>query len=682
MGGKLSRKKKGYNVNDPKESKTTAESTDNPEVKPDEPENQDAAKEQFKITGELPEEKPETEAPKIASETPAEKQTDLAVADVKTEEKATADAPAVSVSADLAHSSNVQESATSTNLVEATRPVPDQAEHCLVTEAEVQFNSTPGIDSSAEVLDVPVPSECETQTGVTPVRSSNGETQEKPALDNVTEASKGPSMEESSLGDHAATKLVEDGQQLEETSCVNLEDIKVESGEVLEKISLEKFHDEMSVPESIASEEKVKVDCREKEKIESSIQEIRSESRVKCIPPEEVEIPKLAEETPIDVVLKNEMASCADNLEKVTVGPDTLDEGEEKVVSESLHPTGQIVADVKTEHSIEKSDIQENHKVELSEALSQLLEGSGNLSVDTSKEDSCSAPKGVTDVVQAKSNGPLAAESAPETVGPNSEKEVTETRYEQTVDMINQDSIEEISLLKTSSELIPDIKLTVYTEALQEEKMVICTELPSKGSTDDQTLPEESIVPDAISDPQPLNEVLAEKPSTSLVEMVFETPVSSDQEMVKLDETLEDPVPESRSSPSIEGPSPTEVIKTEETCSTKTENGVFVDGEKNQSESTSKTEDNISETSVANGTSVDEVRGRSKSTSKTQANGRSEATIAEENLQADTSEELKSGPIECKTIEQVKTNQPLEESGCVSLDNTTVNSGQQDVNAE
>ncbi|XP_067853627.1 uncharacterized protein si:dkey-56m19.5 [Heptranchias perlo] len=680
MGGRLSRKKRGYNVNDPKESKTTVESTENPEVKEEEPENQDASKEQLKTTGELSEEKPETEAPKIADETPAEKQTDLVTADVKTEAKPTADVPTLSGSTDsdnLDRSSDVQESVTSTSLVEATKAVPDQLLVIDDVPPEVQSSSTPDTGSRAEVIDVPVLSEV--QSSVIPDSGSNGETEDKSALDkgSVTEAPKDPSTEKSSLGDHAATQLVED-EQLEENNCVSLEDIKVESDKVLVKTSAEKFHDVMSEQESIVSQEKVSLESNLKE-IEDPTQAMKSGA-----------IPKLAEiaeETPIDVVLKNEMAKCADLLEKDIVGPDTQDEGQK--VSEPLHPTVQIVADVKTEqsaeYSIEKADhmqdssIQENGNVKVFEAHNQLLESSGNISVDTSSEDSCSAPKGVTDVVQA--------ESIPENVcHPKAEKEVTETKYEQTVELIShQESIEEISLLKTSSELIPDIKLTVYTEALQDEKIEMTAELPSKGSTD-ETLPKS--VPDTTADPLPLKEVLAEKQLTSSeleevssVEMVLETKVSSDQEMVKLDETVEDPVPESISSPNVGAPSPTEVIKTRKTSST---NGVFVDGETSQNESTSKTEeDSLSEIPVANGTSVDEVRGQSESTSKAEVYDQIETAKAEEHLQAASSDELKSDPIECKTTEQGNANQPLEESGCLKLDNQTLNSGLLvDVNAE
>ncbi|XP_067904981.1 fap1 adhesin [Heterodontus francisci] len=636
MGGRLSRKKRGYNVNDPKESKTTAESSENPEVKPDEPENSDASKEPVKTTEvELPEEKPETEAPKMASEIPAEKQTGLATPDTKTE---TATVPALSASTDLAHVSDVQQSVSPQNLLKATKP-PDQVEHCLTTEAEVQSSCT-DIDLTTKVLDVPVPSGGETQIGAIPDSGSNEEIQEKLVLDKETSVTEDPSTEKSSLCDYATTKIMED-KQLEENSHVNPEDSQVESSEVPERISA------MSMHESIVNQERASLQSVLKEKIENSVQEAKSESG--CVPPKEAEIPKLSEitpETPTDI-LKTEMSRCAE-LEKNIVGPDTQDESQEKV-SESLHPTVQVVADVKTEpfaeHSLESPNyMRENINVE---AHSQLMEGSGNLSVDTSRENS--VPESVTDVfpaeskdpvaectpetggapenghvVSAESNDPLVAESAPETFS-NAEKEVTETNCEQTPEMIShKDHAEEISLLKTSSELIPDIKLTVYTETSQ-EKIEINTELPTKGSEDDGTLPEESLVSDSTN-----SHPLVEKQSTTCsVEMVLEK-VSSDKEM---DDALKDPLPESKSSPNVSA----EVIKTEETSSPKTENGVPVDGEKSLNESTSKTkEDNEVSGTVANGTSVDEVRDHSKSTSKAEVNGQNETEA--DGLQGSTSD--------------------------------------------
>ncbi|XP_078400792.1 uncharacterized protein LOC144682235 isoform X1 [Cetorhinus maximus] len=664
MGGRLSRKKRGYNVNDPKEGKTAAESTEDPGVK-DEPENKDASKEQLqKPEAELPEEKSETEAPKMASETAAGKQTDL-TPDVKIEEQAATDVPAT----DLAQTSDVQESITPTNLVKATEQPANQVEHQPATETEVETTPTPDNDLSAEVPNVAVSSEGKTQTGVTTC-GPNEETQEKPVLDemSMTEASEDPSTEKLSLGDHVATKI--DSEPLE-NSYVDPEDTTEESGKV------QKFCQEMSMQEPIESQD-TSLQTTLKEKVESSILETKSESGVECVPPKETEIPKLpeiTEETAIDIVLKSEMTRCAD-LEKNIVGPDTQDEIQEKIVSDSLHPTVQVAVKTEpTKHLVENSDHMQDGSGQGDSNIvfadqSQLVEESGNLSVDTS-----SAPESVTDVVPAESKDPMAecapktvgtpesatdivlaeskhpvvAESAPETT-PNTGKEVTETRCEQTPELISKQDHVEIALLKTSSELIPDIKLTVCTETLQEEKMEISTELTSKESTD------ENFVSDA-TDPHPLNEVLAEKQSISC-----SAEMSTDQ-VVKLD-----PMPETISSPNLE--SPTDVVNTEETSSTKTENGLSVD-ERSQNESTSKTkEDNLPEASIANGNPVDNgVKDHSKSTSQAEVNGQSETTKAEEN------QDSISNTTEFKSIEQVNTNQLAEESGNVKLDNQTLDSG-------
>ncbi|XP_078066638.1 uncharacterized protein LOC144492461 [Mustelus asterias] len=678
MGGRLSRKKRGYNVNDPKEGKTTAESPQDPEVK-DDLENPDASKEQVKKPEvELPEEKPETEAPKAASD--AAKPADLATPDVKTEEKATvvpatdpvlvSDVQASVPATDPVQALDVQASVPATdpvqaldvqasvpatdpvlvldvqasvpatdpvlvldvpatdpvqasgvsaiNLVKATEQSPEPVEHHLVTET-VEFSSTPDTGSSADTPDVPELSEGKTQT----VLAVCEETQAKPVLDKeMGMTSEHPSNETSSLGDHVATEIMK-VEQLENSHLIP-ED-----------------QDESEVPEVIENQDNVSPQSTLKE-VESALQETSSESGVE-VPPKEIEIPRLpiTVETPIDIVLKNEIASC----EKHVAGPDTRDEIQEKMVSETIHPTDQMVADVKiepTEHSVKNSDhVQDSSVQEDSDKVladQSLAEGSGNLSVDTLRGTS------VTDVVPAQSKDAMAecppemvstsvsaaevvtAESTPETKS----NTVTETRCEQTPELISHQDSVKTPPLETSSEAIPDIKVTVYTEGLQEQ-IETGTE-PTKASTGDESLPE-SFVSDSEAHPP------------------------------KLDSTVEDStVPGTASALTFGEPSPTDVIKTEETSSMKTENGFSVD-EQSQNEG-----DKLPDASVVNGTPVD--NGDQSKKSQVEVNSQSETIKAEENIQGSISDSA----VGSKSIEQVNTNPPAMESGCVKLDNQTLDS--------
>ncbi|GCB61737.1 hypothetical protein scyTo_0011367 [Scyliorhinus torazame] len=612
MGGRLSRKKRGYNVNDPKESKT-AESTEGPEVK-DEPENQDASKEQVvKPEAELPEEKSETEAPKVTGETISGKQTDLVTPDVKT-------IPSVPVT-DVVQTSGLLEGVPATVLVQASGPQerivsknlvnsiseqpPNQVEH-----HPVESSHTPRIDLNADASDVTELNE--QKTGPVSVCE---ETQAKPVLE-MSMTSLDPSTETSSLGDHVATEIMKGDEQLK-NSHVSPEDTIGKPGEVSE------------------SQDGVSPQSTLKEKIGSSTQATRSESGVECVPPKEMGISKLpvSEETPTDIAVNNKM-------EKNVVAPGTWDEIPEKVLSESICPIVQTITDVKTEpaeHCIEKSDHIQDRLVQEDTGKvfvdqSQLTEGSGNPSVDTSREAT------VTDVVllskdpvavcppetvsTAESAIQIVTEFAPETSS-NTRKALTETRCEPTPDISHQDDVE-IPPLKTSSELIPDIKVTVYTEGLQ-ETIEINTKL-AKGSTGDETL---------VSDTDP------HSPNVG-----------------KLENTSED-----------HSPSRADAIQTEEPSSTKTENVFSVVDPNGSTLQTGVA--NLPESSVANGAPVDNGVIDHSKTSQVEVNGQSEMTKAEENIQDGISDPA----ARCKSIEPVNTNQPAKESGRLQLDNQTLDSG-------
>eukprot|EP00061_Rhincodon_typus_P016087 g44111.t1 len=609
MGGRLSRKRRGYNVNDPKESKSAAESTDQPEVKQDEPESKDVSKEQLKTPeAELPDQQPD-EAPKVTSETTEGNQTDSTVT---IEGKAAIGAQ----DHEAVLSSEAQESATCTNSVKATEQ-PSQEDH-QTTKAEIESSS------SAEVH-VPVSSEETTLSGVVAVSSPNGEAQEKPVLPSK-HVNEGPNLPTEKLeSDHAAPKIMENNKQL--NSSVSL-DVKVQSGQVPEGIA------------ETSEQELTKTQDSLSEQAESSDLETKSEPGAENVP-HETETPKLSEiteETPIDLVLKNEVAKCAD-LQKNLSGPGTMDEVQEKMVSKSTR-TAQVVADLKTENSDHLHDGSvQGVTNKVPEDQGQLLEGSGNLSVDTLREESVTdlvpvelkgpetdpAPKAVSvpektthvvtqspdpimaecapgtsppvteKVIQLGSPDATAEECSPETL-PNADKEISETRLEQTPEMSHQDRAE-IALLNSSSEKIPAIKLTVYTEALQEEKIEMDTELMTKES------PNHFDTKDP--DPDPQNEMLPEKQSTScLVELI------SDQEVVKVGNTSDHPVSESQSSSLDVGEqSLTDQTKTEATVPTE---NVSVVGASSQIEKTS-----LDETPIANGTPLDTGVGDfSKSMSK------------------------------------------------------------------
>ncbi|XP_060693551.1 polycystin-1-like protein 3 [Hemiscyllium ocellatum] len=663
MGGRLSRKKRGYNVNDPKDSKPVAESTDQPEVKQDEPESRDVSKEQLKTpAAELPDQQPD-EAPKTTGETTAGNQTDLTT--VTIEGKAGIDPQ----DNEAVHSSEAQQSATFTNSVKPTEEL-SQEEH--LTKAEVE-SSVPGIGSSAAVH-VPVPSE-EKPSDMVAVCSPDGEAQEEPTLGtgSVAEVSNLPT-EERFHSDHPAPNIMEDSQQSHSSVSP---DAKVETGQFPEEIA------EMSMQELTKTQDSLSQQPAVKEQAESSDLEIKSEPGVENVPHED-KTPKLSEiteETAIDVVLKNEMAKCAD-LEKNVLGPCSKDDVQEKLVSESILTTVQIEADIKTE--TENSDnLQDGSAQGLTTELldqDQVLEGSGNLSVDTLKENS--VPESVTDVVPAdpkdpdtdhapentfhvvtKSPDSMVAECAPELItpvtvkeviparspdptavecapraSPNVEEEVPETMSEPIPELSCQDRAE-VALLNSSSEKIPAIKLTVCTEATQEEKVEMDTELMTKESTD--------VFDTTDSDLQ--NEVPPEKQSTS-----FSTELSLDPEIVEVGKTSELPVTESRGSPDLGEQGPTDLTKTEAAVSTETENGSVVDGGISQSEKTC-----LGETPVSNGTPLDtEVGDFGKSISQVEVNGQNEP--AEEYLE-DQNCDVKSDPTKCKSIEQVDGNRSLEE---------------------
>ncbi|XP_069758139.1 fap1 adhesin [Narcine bancroftii] len=677
MGGRLGRKKRGYNVSEPKESRAAAESAENLEVRQNVPENQAASKEQVKTT-DLPK---QPECPVKADERPGEKQTALVAAGVKTAELNAAVATG-STSAEL-DGSKMQENAVSDGLVEATKQLPDQAEEPLLRVA-VQSTALPETNSAAEGPDAPVPSEngpqckeipdCssngaaevsdvlgpsknEPQSEETPDCSSNGAAEVSDALgpsknepqseetpdcvsngemgESVTEITDCCSTEKPSLDDQAVTNA-------EVNSCDNLA-VEADPGKVLKGISEEISHNSMALP--VSPEPLLQCDP----KIETSIQELQSESPVKC-ELEDVEASKLAaivEETPIDVVLKHEVATCAD-LGKGATEPSTRD-AQGEAVGEPLHST-KITSD-----SEEQPDYAQHNShgygASVLEDRSQSLKGSGNAPVDTSQVVSCS----VTDTVQAD---PV-VESAPVNASPSLEK-VTETNCEQTVEPIScQESIEEISLLKTNSELIPDIKITVYGEGLQEEEMKSGAALAFASSPDKL----ESVALVAGADPQPPNEILPENRSTlQSAELELETLISSDQEMVQL-ETSGCPTPESGSSACVEK------VSNEDSGSTKNFASFVVDGKSAISKSE---DDNPPKVSVTNGT----MDGELKNQSKVETIGQSVTAEVEENVQANGL-----GPIGSKTTEQVIENRPPEES-CLKLENQTPNSGPLDVNVE
>ncbi|XP_048402144.1 uncharacterized protein si:dkey-56m19.5 [Stegostoma tigrinum] len=648
MGGRLSRKRRGYNVNDPKESKSAAESTDQPESK-------DVSKEQFKTPeAELPVQQPD-EAPKI-TETTAGNQIDTTVT---TEGKAANDAQD--------HEAALSSEATCTNSVKATEQ-PSQEGH-QTTKAEIESSSTACISSSAEV-NVPVSSE-EVPLNVAAVSSPNEEAQEKPVLPSKHESEGLNLPTDKQESGHAAPKITEDNKQPK--SGVNL-DAEVQSSQASEGIA------------ETSEQELTKTQGSLSEQAESSTLETKSEPGAENVP-HETETPKfseITEETLIDLVLKNEMAKCAD-IQKNLSGPGSMDEVQDKMVSESTH-TIQVVADLtETAENSDQSQDGSGQGVtnKVPEDQGQLLGSSGNLSVDTLREESVTdsvpvelkdpeidpvpnivsvpeathvvtqspdpvmaecapgTPPPVTEVIPAGSPDPT-AECSPETL-PHPKKELSETRLEQTLEMSHQDSAE-IALLNSSSEKIPAIKLTVYTEALQEEKIEMDTEPMTK----------ESLNHFDTNDPDPQNEVLPEIQSTSCSAELI-----SEQEIVNVGNTSEHPVPESQSSSDVGEQSLADLTKTEATVSTEPEN-VSVDAASSQTEKTSL------ETPIANGTPLDaRVEDSSKSMSK--INGQ-DAT-AEDSLQ-DKNCDMQREPTKHKSIEQADRNRSLEES------DQTLDSGQ------
>ncbi|XP_078257858.1 uncharacterized protein LOC144594829 [Rhinoraja longicauda] len=638
MGGRLGRKRRGYNVSEPKENKSSTESTEKPEVKHNEPENKGAAKDQFKATSEL---QPGGEAPKKVDEEPGEKQTTLVTADVEVTERSV-NAVVGSASTELARGSETQENVTPASLVEITKQMPDQEEHCASTEADVRSNAVPETGSADEVPDESMSSKTEPETNEIP----DGETLKSnlDAGETLTNIAKDPSTGKLSLDEQVALNLDE---HLEGNLSGNL-GVQADADKVLEGVSAEVLHTATPLP---VNHEAPLVPAPKE--METSIPETQPESPVKCDFSKEDEEPKLGaiiEETPIDVVLKNEVALCAD-LEKDVTKPSTQDKAWGKVV-EQQNSTTQITPD-----SGEQSDcVQdilalEDSKVAELEDHSQSLKGSGNVAVDMAQVDSC----GVTDAVQAD---PFAGESGPENTCLSTE--MTETNYEQTVEPVScQDSIE-ISLLKTNSELIPDIKLTVYGEGLQEEEVKSDAQL---AFVDEAV---ENIVQDTNVNPQPPNEVLEENGSLlHSVEVAPENRESSDEEMIKL-ETSRDPAPENPTH--LEDVS-TKVIA-EKTSSTENST-VFVGGGKLNESITSKIEDDYPEISVTNGTTLDgEQRNQG-----TVEDGQS-ITGEVESLQTSSLE-----PIVSKTIEKVIENLSPEES-CLDSGNQTLHSGPLDMNVE
>lgn len=633
MGGRLGRKRRGYNVSEPKENKSATESTEKPEVKHNEPENKGASKDQFKASSEL---QAGGEALKKVDEKPGEKQTTLVTADVEATERGV-NAEVGSASTELAQGSETQENVTPASLVETTKEMPDQEEHCRSTEADVKSNAVPETGSVDEVPDESMSSKTEPETKELP----GGETLKSnlDAGEGVTNIVKDPSTGKSSLDEQAAPILDE---HLEGNSSGNLS-VQADADKIVEVVSAEVLHTAMSLP--VSHETPLAPAPKE---MESSIQETLPESPIKCDFSKEDEEPNLGaiiEETPIDVVLKDEVALCAD-LEKDVTKPSTQDETWGEVI-EQQNSTAQ-----NTPKSGEQSDcVQDNlaladSNVAEFEDHGQSLKGSGNVAVDMAQMDSC----GVTDAVQAD---PLVGESGPENTCLGTE--MTETNYEQTVEPVScQDSIE-ISLLKTNSELIPDIKLTVYGEGLQEEEIKSDAQL---------AFGDEAV--DANINPQPPDEVLEENESLlHSVEVAPENRECLDQEIIKL-ETSEDPAPEN--------PAHLEDVSTKVTAekNSSTENStVFGDGGKLNESITSKTEDDHPEISVINGTTLEgELRNHS-----TVDDGQS-ITGEVESLQASSLE-----PIVSKGIEKVIENLSPEES-YLDSDNQTLHSGPLDVNVE
>ncbi|XP_072926538.1 uncharacterized protein [Hemitrygon akajei] len=667
MGGRLGRKRRGYNVSEPAESRTAAESTDNPEVKQVEPKNKAVSKDQVKTTGEPPEQTA-SEAPKQADEGAGEKQAALITTDV---EAAEISEVAVVSTSELPHGSEVQGEVNSSGLVEAEKQLPDQTAHYPLPAAGEPTNATVETDLTAEVSE----------------NGSNVETL-KPDLELGTSVTEDISTEKSNLGDQAVTSLDE---QLEE-SCGNL-DVEADLGKVLKGVSEDASY--TAVSSSVNHE-------APSQETEMSVQETQLESPVKCDSSKEDEEPKLTaitEETPIDVVLKNEVAMFA-VMEKDVIEPNTGEEIQ-GADNEPLHSTtqattdfgqppdcaqdnstsgGSCVAEIE-DHGLSLKE-SESPSVDLSQVHSGSVTDAGQadpVTAESAPEDNCPSTENVTEtsheqtvevigcqdsmktqsVIDAGQPDPVTTKSAPEDNSTNMEN-VTETSCEQSVEPIGcQDSVEEISLLKTSSELIPDIKLTVCGEGLQEEELKDDTQpVPV-----DETV--ENIDQDANIDPQAPNDVQDENQSAlDSTEITLEMHNPSDQKIEKL-ETSGDPTPESQSSALVEEVSVevnTEEINSTENCT---------DGKLTES-ITSKVEDDHPETPVPNGTTSD---GELKNQNQVEVTGQNITAEVEENVHVSGLE-----PIASKTTEQMIEN--LSQESCLALNNETLNSGSLDVNVE
>ncbi|XP_062923589.1 daf-12-interacting protein 1 [Mobula hypostoma] len=714
MGGRLGRKRRGYNVSEPAESRTAAESTNNPEVKQVEPKNKAVSKDQGKTTGEPPEQQSASEAPKQADEGAGEKQAALIATDV---EAAEINEVAVASTSEPPHGSEVQGDVNSSGLVEAEKQLPDQTAHYPSPEAGEPSSATAVTDLAAEV----------------PESGSNAETL-KPDLELGRSVAEDISTEKSSLGDQAVTSLDE---QLEE-SCGNL-DVEADPGKVLKGVSEDASH--TAVSSSVNHE-------APSQETEMSVQERQLESQVKCDSSKEDEEPKLTaitEETPIDVVLKNEVAMFA-VMEKDVTEPNTGEEVQ-GAVNEPLHSTTQATTDIGqapacAQHSstsggscvaeIEDHGISlkesESPSVDLSQVDFSSVTDAGQADpviAESAPEDNCPSTENVTEtsheqtaepmgcqdsveahsVICAGQPDPTTTESVPEDNSTSTEnvtetsheqtaepmgcqdsveahsvicagqpdptttesvpednststENVTETSHEQSVEPIGcQDSVEEISLLKTSSELIPDIKLTVCGEGLQEEEV----------KDDIQPVPVDETVEcidqDANIDLQAPNEVQDENQSALDSTEITREMHNPDQKIEEV-ETSGDPTPESQSSTLKEVLAE---VNTEEINST--ENST--DGKLTESV-TSKVEDDHPETPVPNGTTSDREL---KNQSQVEVTGQDITAEAEENVQV-------SGlaPIASKTTERVIEN--LSQESCLALNNETLNSGSLDVNVE
>ncbi|XP_042196248.1 titin-like [Callorhinchus milii] len=652
MGGKLSIKK-GCGAGDSKKNKATAEAADNPDVKQSDQPKEDSPQTQPKAA-----DSPAENASENEKSAAGEKSADLVVLDSKTEK------PIADVTAsqprdvqDLASGSDVQEKSNSANVV-----VPEEKNSDASTE-EPESSTAPALRAEVQETSIEIQVASVTKEAVqtssaasvipaTPVKETT-----------VAEIS---ADQKPSLSSPTATHPIEDANNMENVhpekdSFANLE-TKVKD---CEETPNSGQRDVISESKLFGEQENMSLETTDKETGSSFTQGLEPE--VQCVITDKgAEIPTLdmAEETPIDLVLKNEMAKCPDLLEKnVIETPQTPAEAPEKVESEPAHSVQVVAPDVKTqqspEHPKELADVQgSTGNVTIPE--DQLPEGSVE-----SKEDCGQTRKDVAEPIQEDklSSDPVMAEPTQTVSSPKAEELISIPTHDHTVTKtVLPDSTAEISLLKTSSELIPDIKLTVYTEVFEEEKVESHYEEPSHKVPTPEEIPPKAVNAgsDMKTDSNPLNEAIVEPESVGSEAIVQEGKTDAQETKESFDQLA---TKSELTDPSCAGPEPSSprqlVNSTEEhkeTNSATTDNGVTLDSEeKGEKESTSETV-NVQETSIVNGTSAD--------------SGKNDAGKAEENRQEISSDKLGMKPmVECEITEELDKVVGEQECGLVKLDN-------------